>query len=89
MNKNPLVNIPNIGETLADKLWSVGVRSRNDLVLIGSEETLMKLSALENSGVCINMLYALEGAVQGIRWHKLDKMRKHELLTFYRYTFES
>ena len=28
------------------------------------------------------MLYALEGAIQGIRWHCLDKVRKQELKEF-------
>ncbi|MBT3209955.1 MAG: hypothetical protein HN704_13745 [Bacteroidetes bacterium] len=30
------------------------------------------------------MLYALEGAIQGIRWHGLDKNRKEELKEIYR-----
>jgi DNA transformation protein and related proteins len=29
------------------------------------------------------MLFALEGAIQGIRWHNLDKNRKTELTEFY------
>jgi len=43
----------------------------------------MKIATLENSGVCINMLYALEGAIQGIRWHGLSKERKLELKEYY------
>lgn len=50
----------------------------------GSEKALQLISTLENSGVCINMLYALEGAIQGIRWHQLSAKRKRELLDFYR-----
>ena len=39
---------------------------------------------IKDSGVCINMLFALEGAIQGIRWHDLDKTRKRELNDFFR-----
>jgi hypothetical protein len=31
-------------------------------------------------------LYALEGAIQGIRWHNLPKARKEELLHFFNQT---
>jgi DNA transformation protein len=78
-----LTNLPNIGKKLAEKLDAVGIRTEQDLKATGSENAIIKLSALENSGVCINMLYALEGAIQGIRWHGLDKGRKEELKTFF------
>ncbi|MBI2279874.1 MAG: TfoX/Sxy family DNA transformation protein [Bacteroidetes bacterium] len=51
---------------------------------MGSENAIVKISTIENSGACINMLYALEGAIQGIRWHNLSKDRKKELNDFYR-----
>ena len=58
---------------------------KNDVELIemGSENTLVKIATLENGGACINMLYALEGAIQGIRWHGLSRERKEELKEFY------
>jgi hypothetical protein len=31
------------------------------------------------------MLYALEGAIQGIRWHDLDKFRMQELNEFFQH----
>ncbi|PLX04596.1 MAG: competence protein TfoX [Marinilabiliales bacterium] len=81
---NSLTNLPNIGKTLADKLNKVGINDESTLKEIGSENTLIKLATIENSGVCINMLYSLEGAVQGVRWHNLDKNRKLELKEFYK-----
>ena len=87
MHKNPLIGIPNIGAVLAEKLWLVGIQSKEDLIALGSESALIRISALEQSGVCINMLYALEGAIMGIRWHHLDMLRKQELLAFYRSNF--
>lgn len=78
-----LTNLPNIGKTLAIKLNIIGIQTIDDLVEIGSENAIIKISTLENSGTCINMLYALEGAIQGIRWHGLSKTRKGELKEFY------
>jgi len=78
-----LTDLPNIGETLADKLAKVGISSKEDLVNIGSEQAIVRIATLENSGACINMLYALEGAIQGIRWHGFDAARKQELRQFY------
>ncbi len=78
-----LTALPNIGETLAKKLKLVGIRNEQDLKELGSENAIIKISTIENSGACINMLYALEGAIQGIRWHELDKEKKQELKEFY------
>ncbi len=77
-----LTDLPNIGKTLAVKLNSIGIRTEEELKQIGSENAIIKISTLENSGVCINMLYALEGAIQGIRWHDLDTRKKQELKDF-------
>lgn len=81
-----LTDLPNIGKTLADKLNLIGIENEQDLKQIGSENAIIKIATIENSGACINMLYALEGAIQGIRWHGLDKDRKQELKEFYRMT---
>lgn len=79
-----LTELPNIGKTLAAKLNAVGIENENDLKNIGSENAIIRIATIENSGACINMLYALEGAIQGIRWHGLDNNRKQELKEFYR-----
>ena len=81
---NSLTELPNIGKTLADKLNLIGVNNEQELKLLGSENAIIKIATIENSGACINMLYALEGAIQGIRGHGIDKERKQELKEFYR-----
>lgn len=78
-----LTNLPNIGKTLAKKLNRIGINNKNELEKIGSENAFIKISAIENSGVCLNMLCALEGAIQGIRWHDLNAEKKQELKYFY------
>ncbi|HBS88180.1 MAG: competence protein TfoX [Bacteroidetes bacterium GWF2_38_335] len=83
MKKSELANLPNLGKTLSEKLNLVGIESAEDLIAAGSENAFIKLATVDQSA-CINMLYALEGAVQGIRWHDLDKLRKTELNEFFK-----
>lgn len=79
-----LTDLPNIGKTLAKKLNAIGIKNEQDLKAIGSENAIIKIATIENSGACINMLYAIEGTIQGIRWHGLDNERKQELKELYR-----
>ena len=79
-----LTELPNIGPTLAQKLNAIGVETEQELMEMGSENAIIKIATLERGETCINMLYALEGAVQGIRWHLLSRERKEELKVFYR-----
>lgn len=76
--------LPYIGKTLAEKLKYIGVTNELELVELGSENAIIKIATLENNGARLNMLYALEGAIQGIRWHGLAEDRKQELKEFFR-----
>lgn len=82
-NIKELTLLPNIGKTLAKKLLKIGVLNKQELIDVGSESAFIQIATLEESGSCINMLYALEGAIQGIRWHSLSKDRKIYLKEFY------
>jgi DNA transformation protein and related proteins len=82
---NELSNLPNIGKALADKLSQVGITNYNELKFVGAENTFLRLKTVEKE-TCLNMLYAIEGAIQGIRWHKLDKNKMKELKDFYDHT---
>jgi len=82
---NELTGLPNIGITLAEKLNLAGIKTFEDLKALGSENTFIKLKTIDDTA-CLNMLFALEGAIQGIRWHGLDKNRKNELLEFFNRT---
>lgn len=77
-----LMTQPNIGKYLAEKLVEAGINTYDQLKGKGSETAFVQLFTLDKT-LCINVLYALEGAVQGIRWHTLSAGRKVELLDFF------
>ncbi len=83
-NSNELTDLPNIGKTLAEKLKTVGIDNADQLKSVGAENTFIRLKTIDNE-VCLSMLCALEGAIQGIRWHGLDKAKKEELKAFFRF----
>jgi DNA transformation protein len=78
-----LTQLPNIGAILAEKMLMVEIDSPEKLEEVGVEHAFIRLEAL-HQGSCFNMLCALEGAIQGIRWHQLSQERKAELKVFYR-----
>ena len=78
-----LNELPNIGKTLEQRLTEVGITNPAQLKETGAENAFLRL-AVEDKSACYNMLCALEGAIQGIRWHQLSKERKNELKEFLR-----
>ncbi len=76
-----LSNLPNIGSVLEQKLKEVGITTPEELKNAGAENALIRIRAIDDTA-CFNMLCALEGAIQGIRWHDLTKDRKEELKQF-------
>lgn len=78
-----LSKLTNIGKTLEKKLNDVDILAKDELFTLGSKEAFMMIRNLD-SEVCLNTLYALEGAVQGIRWHYLPDEVKDNLKQFYK-----
>lgn len=77
-----LSDLPNIGKVVEQQLNEVGIMNENDLRVVGSREAWLRILSIDPSA-CYNRLCALEGAIQGIRWHDLDDMTKMELKQFY------
>lgn len=77
-----LSDLPNIGKVVEQQLNEVGIMNENDLRVVGSREAWLRILSIDPSA-CYNRLCALEGAIQGIRWHDLDDMTKIELKQFY------
>ena len=76
----------NIGPILMGKLLKIGIKSREELINLGSKKTFILLS--ENRlEPCLSTLFAFEGAVENIRWHYLSSNRKKELREFFEIIF--
>lgn len=75
---NDLTTLPNIGPTLAARLEQTDIHTHDDLAAIGSIEAVLRVKEA-NLDTCYNMLYALEGAIQGVRWHAIPKEERAQL----------
>ena len=75
---NNLSDLPNIGDVLAEKLLGIGIMGYDELAAMGSIDAVLKIGETDISA-CYNMLYALEGAIQGVRWHAIPKEDRRKL----------
>lgn len=73
-----LVTLPNIGPVLAQRLAGIGVTTPAALATMGPVAAARALSTPEDPA-CYNTLYALAGAIAGVRWHDLPKSQRKEL----------
>ena len=78
-----LTKLPNIAAKLESQLADVGITTIKQLKQIGSRESWLRILSRDPSA-CIMRLSALEGAIQGIRWHYLDDETKNSLKEFYK-----
>lgn len=78
-----LTDLPNIGPHVERQLLEVGIATPDDLLALGAEQAWLKLQTID-PGVCLHMLYGLEGAVRGIPKAHLDPVRKQQLKEFMR-----
>ncbi|NTU88473.1 MAG: TfoX/Sxy family protein [Actinobacteria bacterium] len=74
--------LPNIGPKIEAQLLEVGITTPAELIDVGSQEAWLRIKAIDDSA-CINRLYALEGAIQGISDRSLPSDVKSELKSFY------
>ncbi len=77
-----LSKLPNIAEELELQLNEVGITTVEQLKEAGSREAWLRIQANDPSA-CIMRLSALEGAIQGMRWHYLSDDTKQLLKEFY------
>jgi DNA transformation protein len=75
-----LTLLPNIGPVLANKLNLIGVTNFEELEATGSVEAVIRIG-VKDEAACYNMLYALEGAIRGVRWHALSKNEREKIKT--------
>lgn len=77
-----LAKLPNIGSVVEEQLISVGIETPEALREAGAEGAWLKIRAVDASA-CIHRLYALEGAISGMRKSDLPAQRKAELKQFH------
>ncbi len=77
-----LTAMANIGQKLEAQLIEIGITTPDQLVATGSREAWLRIKAIDPSA-CLMRLSALEGAIQGLRWHHLDDTTKAQLKAFY------
>lgn len=77
-----LTKLPNIGKELERLLNQVDISSAEELKHVGSENAFIRIKTIDPTA-CFSKLCALEGAIQGIRWHNLSKEKKQELKDFF------
>jgi DNA transformation protein len=78
-----LSKMPNIGTVLEDRLIKAGIENSEQLINIGSKDAFLRIRTIDEDA-CFNNLCALEGAIQGIRWHYLNDDKKEELSKFFK-----
>ncbi|MGX7184585.1 TfoX/Sxy family DNA transformation protein [Enterococcus pallens] len=78
-----LQHLPNVGKVLAEHLNAIGIKSYEDLINMGTESVFLKIRIQRDAGACLNMLYGIEGAIQGIPKKQLAAERKKQLVDFY------
>ena len=62
MSKSDLTSLPNIGKVLSKQLNDIGINTQEELMLLGSENTFIRLQTIDQSS-SINKLFALEGEI--------------------------
>ena len=73
-----LDRLPNIGTSLAGELSDAGIETPEQLHRLGSVRAALRLVGAGRT-VCANKLYALEGAIRGVRWHAIPRDERSEL----------
>jgi DNA transformation protein len=75
----PQVRLRNIGPKSAAWLRQVGLRTREDLVAAGTLDAFMRVKrAGFKPG--LNLLYAIEGALNDCHWQEVPEARRVELV---------
>lgn len=77
-----LSDLPNIGIEVERQLNEAGITTYEQLKSLGAEAAWIRIQEKDESA-CIHRLYALEGAILGIKKSLLPNERKAELKEFY------
>jgi len=75
-----LEQLPGLGPKSIAALNQIGLYTLDDLKLLGSVKTYLKLKQNPQSRLSLNMLYALQGAIEQRDWRQIAATQKSVLL---------
>lgn len=75
--------LPNVGKVLESCLRQVGLETPEQLRAAGAEEAFLRIRMQVDAGACLQMLYGIQGAVDGVRDTELPAAVKQRLKAFY------
>jgi len=75
----PVSQLLNLGPKSESWLNDVGIHSKHDLEQVGAVQAFLLLKG-KGHKPSLNMLYAMAGALMGVRWDKLTGKKKAKLL---------
>jgi len=75
-----LIGMPNVGRKAAELLLAAGIRSPQQLKRVGAVAAAVRIRSIRpHDPPCRSMLAGLEGAIRGVRWHKIPKVEREAL----------
>lgn len=77
-----LAKMTNIGKVVAEQLAQVGIETPEKLREVGAKDAWLRIKTIDDSA-CIHRLYAMEGAVRGVKKTELPQEVRAELKAFY------
>lgn len=66
-----LTRLRNLGAVSASWLVAAGIRTEAELRALGAVAAFRRVATHRSGDVSLNLLYALEGALRGVRWDRL------------------
>jgi DNA transformation protein len=80
MNEDrPLETLTNLGRISARQLAEIGIKTEAELRAAGAAAAYLKLKDHFGRGVSLNYLYALDGALKGVRWDLMPETERAAL----------
>ncbi len=77
----PLETLTNLGKISARQLAEIGIKTEAELRAAGAAAAYLKLKDHFGRGVSLNYLYALDGALKGVRWDLMPESERAALRT--------
>lgn len=76
MTDRPLEALTNLGKISARQLAEIGINTESELRSVGAAAAYLKLKDHFGRGVSLNYLYALDGALKGVRWDLMPETER-------------